>query len=108
MSEVTPPEGFRPICTVEEVPEHMPFRGEVDGRGVLVCRDGGQFYAVDEICPHENKSMRRGVVFRGEIVCPHHQYRFELETGRCHRRCAPLQTYELTVFDGEVWIGAPQ
>lgn len=97
-------EGFERVCAVDEVPQHMPRKVEVNGRGVLVCRKNGELFAVDAICPHKNKSMERGVLFQGQIVCPHHQYRFDLETGRCNRRCAPVQTYEVKVVDDEVWV----
>lgn len=97
-------EGFECVCTVDDVPEHMPRAVEVKERRVLICRRGDEFYAVDEICPHENKSMRRGVLVQNEIMCPHHQYRFNLKTGRCHRRCAPVKTYEVEVIDEQVWV----
>lgn len=97
-------QGFERVCALENVPEHMPLRVEYGGRGVLICRDGEDVYAVDEICPHENESMRRAVVFNKEIICPHHQYRFKLETGRCNRRCAPLQVYRVKIDGGEVWV----
>lgn len=97
-------EGFDRVCDLEDVPDHIPRKVEVGGRGVLICREDGQLYAVDEICPHKNQSMERAPLVDGEIVCPHHQYRFDLETGRCNRRCAPVQTYDVEVVDGEVWV----
>lgn len=96
--------GFVPACGVDEVGAPLPKRVELDGRGILICRDGGDYYAVDEICPHENKSMKFGVVFNGELTCPHHQYRFKLEDGRCNRRCAPVITYDLEVVDDQIWV----
>jgi len=98
--------GFERVCAADEVGQPMPLRVDHGGRGVLVCREGGKLWAVDETCPHENQSMRFGVVFDGVITCPHHQYRFNLETGACSKRCAPLQIYRLEVLDGDVWIRA--
>ncbi len=98
-------EGFERVCDVDDVPEHMPKRVVVGGRGVLLCRVDGEIRGVDEICPHKDRSMRFGVVFDGEIICPHHQYHFDLETGRCDRRkCPPVHVYEVRVVDGEVWV----
>ena len=98
--------GYVPVCAVDEVGAPLPKRVELDGRGVLLCRDGGEYYAVSDICPHENKSMKFGVVFNGEITCPHHQYRFKLEDGRCNRRCAPLQTFQVEVYADQIWLKA--
>lgn len=95
---------FEPVCRLEDVPEQMPRKVQVHNRGVLICRQGDEVFAVDEICPHKNQSMERAPLVDGEIICPHHQYRFDLKTGRCNRRCAPVQTYEVKVEDGQVWV----
>jgi nitrite reductase/ring-hydroxylating ferredoxin subunit len=97
--------GYQAVCSTDEVGYPMPKLVEVNGRGVLICREDDSYFAVDEICPHENQSMKFGVVFDGEITCPHHQYRFKLDDGRCNRRrCAPVQTYPCEVVDGTVWV----
>ena len=99
--------GYKNVCAVDDIPQMMPRKVDVDGRSVLVCRDAGEIYAVDEICPHKNKSMAYGVVHAGKLICPHHQYEFELATGSCRRRrCAPVLTYEVEVVDGEVFVRA--
>ena len=95
---------FERVCRVEEIGEHMPKSVQVAGRGVLLCLHDGEVRAVDEICPHKNRSMRFGVVFNGDIICPHHQYHFDLKTGKCNQRCEPIHTYEVQVHDGEVWV----
>ncbi len=97
--------GYRAVCAVEAIPQMMPKKVDVDGRSLLVCRDQGEVYAVDEICPHKQRSMAYGVVFAGKLTCPHHQYEFELATGRCtRRRCAPVLTYEVEVVDAQVFV----
>ncbi len=97
--------GFTRVCEVDEVGSPMPKLVEVADRGILICREGEELFAVDELCPHENKSMRYGIVFDGVLTCPHHQYRFDLETGDCNkRRCAPAITYPLEIDGDEVWV----
>jgi len=102
---VEAPEDYEWVASVEDVPRMRPLSVEVDGRGVLVCLQDDEVRAVDEICPHEERSMRYGVVQGGSIVCPHHQYKFDLETGRCKRhKCEPATTYEVHLEDGEVFV----
>lgn len=97
--------GFTKACAVDEIPQMMPRKVDVDGRSVLLCREAGEVWAVDEICPHKQRSMAYGVVFGGKITCPHHQYEFDLDTGRCNRRrCAPVMTYEVEVFEDTVYV----
>lgn len=99
---------FEPVCSVDEVPDVRPKQVEVGGRSILLCRSGGDIHAVDEICPHEERSMRYGVIRRGRIVCPHHQYKFDLDTGRCHRRCAPVEVYDVRIDDDTVYVRVAQ
>lgn len=83
----------------------MPRRVVVGARSVLLCRDGARIFAVDEICPHKQKSMAFGVVMDGKLTCPHHQYQFDLETGRCsQRRCEPIQSYPVAVIQGQLFV----
>lgn len=95
---------YKRVCREDEVPDHLPYAVQVGGRSVLLCRHDGAICAVDELCPHKNRSMRFGLVFNGNLICPHHQYHFDLQTGRCNQRCAPIHTYEVRVVDGEVWV----
>lgn len=97
--------GFEEVCGIDEIPQMMPRKVHTGGRNVLLCKDDAQVYAVDEICPHKDKSMAYGVVHHGKITCPHHQYDFELATGRCNRRkCAPVMTYSVEVVDDSVFV----
>ena len=96
---------FHRVCLVSEVPEHLPRHVRVDGVGVLICRYEGGLFALTELCPHKQESMRYGVVMDGKLICPSHTYGFDLSTGRCDkRRQAPAQTYPLEVRGEEVWV----
>lgn len=99
--------GYLAAGRVDEIPQMMPRKLALGGRKLLLCRDGERVFAVDEICPHKQESMAFGVVFDGTITCPHHQYVFELQTGRCRRRrCAPVMTYPVEVVGEEVFVRA--
>lgn len=95
------------VCEEDDLPEVRPYYTEIDGRGILLCTDGDDVYAVDEICPHESRSMRYGVVQRGRIICPHHQYKFDLGTGATRKRCPPATTFDVEIEDGTVYVRAP-
>lgn len=96
---------YHRVCTIDEVPEHMPRHALVDGHPILICRLGQRLFAMTELCPHKQESMRYGVVMEGKLVCPSHMYGFDLETGRCDkRRQPPARTYPLEVRGDEVWV----
>jgi nitrite reductase (NADH) small subunit len=93
------------LCKVEKVPQMRPLKVMKDGRGILVCEEAGKIYAFDEACPHKGLSMEHGVVLQGMLVCPWHQYKFDLETGRCRRRrCAPATPIEVEIKEDEVHL----
>jgi nitrite reductase/ring-hydroxylating ferredoxin subunit len=97
--------GWRYACEASAVGPMLPLAVEVAGERMLICRDDETVVAVDELCPHKAESMRFGVVFEGSLMCPHHQYRFNLKSGAANtRRCAPLRIFATQVVDGQVWV----
>jgi nitrite reductase (NADH) small subunit/3-phenylpropionate/trans-cinnamate dioxygenase ferredoxin subunit len=53
--------------------------------GVRICygRSGGDFFAVDDTCPHAGGSLTEGMLDDGLVICPLHAYAFETGSGRC-------------------------
>lgn len=95
------------LAAIDDIPDMRPLRVEHEGRGILLCRDEhGRVHAIDELCPHKGLSMAWGAVLQGHLICPWHQYAFNLETGRCSRRCAPAEVIEIDVRDGAVYLTA--
>lgn len=104
-ASVDEPESYEHVASMDEIPEMRPLVVEVNGHGVLLCLQDGEVRAMDEICPHKQLSMRHGFVHGGAMVCPHHQYKFDLQTGRSRRhKCQPAETFETHVEDGEVYV----
>ena len=77
---------------------------EVDGHEVLVLAHDGAFYAFANRCIHKQRELAKGVVLNGKIVCPGHQWAFELETGweAIKQECQP--TYPVREVDGTVEV----
>ena len=43
----------------------------------------GAFFAIDDTCPHQGASLGEGTLHEGRIICPWHNFVFELRTGHC-------------------------
>jgi 3-phenylpropionate/trans-cinnamate dioxygenase ferredoxin subunit len=71
------------LCTVDDIPDGEARRFEVGGRPIAVVRIGDDFYAVGDICTHQNISLSEGEVHSDtrEIECWKHGSAFSLETG---------------------------
>lgn len=65
------------------------------------------FYAVQDRCTHNSESLSKGSVnYLGEIICPWHNYRFDLESGKeCASRSAELITYPVRIKEDGFFIG---
>ncbi len=52
-----------------------------DGRRLALFNDGGDFFAIDDTCPHRGASLGEGLLVQGKVICPWHSWIFELRTG---------------------------
>jgi 3-phenylpropionate/trans-cinnamate dioxygenase ferredoxin subunit len=76
---------------------------EVGGRSLCVANlDGEHFYAIDNLCTHDNGPLGEGKLVSGTVECPRHGARFDLKTGavRALPAVKPVRTYPVEV-DGE-------
>lgn len=54
---------------------------EVEGNRLAVFRHQGEFFALDETCPHRGGPLHEGMVQEGVLACPWHLWQFDLKTG---------------------------
>lgn len=78
----------------------------VAGRRLLLVFTGDGYFAVDELCSHEDYSLAYGCVKNGMIKCSLHGSYFDLATGRPQEEPAtePIGTYPVKVVDGKVLV----
>lgn len=49
---------------------------------VVIFNSNGNFYALNNLCPHRQAPLSAGQVENGVVTCPHHGARFDLRTGK--------------------------
>jgi len=76
----------------------------VGDRQILVLAHDGGFFAFDNICIHRERELSKGVVLNGKLVCPGHQWAFELGTGweAVKEQCQP--THAVRVDGDDVFV----
>jgi NAD(P)H-dependent nitrite reductase small subunit len=72
---------FQRVCRANEVPEREGLTVEVGDQLVAVFRENGEFFAIDDMCPHMGASLSGGYVEKGTVTCPWHAWRFRLADG---------------------------
>lgn len=70
---------------------------------VLLVRNNDEILAFENKCPHQNKSLEGCWLEDGQIVCPYHQYHFNLSDGR--GQGMHVDKYQLKFEDGKVFLG---
>ena len=53
----------------------------VAGVDIALFLAGDRVYALYDVCIHKQRSLSKGTLFDGRVICPGHQWQFELETG---------------------------
>jgi nitrite reductase (NADH) small subunit/3-phenylpropionate/trans-cinnamate dioxygenase ferredoxin subunit len=72
---------FRKACQVGDLAEGEGKAVSVGGRLIAVFYCGGQYYAIDDVCPHMGASLSEGYVEDGVVTCSWHAWRFRLADG---------------------------
>ncbi len=72
---------FQTVCRVDELAEGEGRTVEVGNKLVAVFRCGGEYRAIDDVCPHMGASLSGGYVENGIVTCPWHAWRFRLSDG---------------------------
>jgi nitrite reductase (NADH) small subunit len=77
----------------------------VGGRIVALFNVGGDFHALDGICPHQGGPLGKGTLAGCIITCPWHGFQFDVTTGRHETSQSLVQPrLPVKVEDGEVWV----
>lgn len=95
---------FVTVGKVEAVP---PGRGATvqlkDGSELALFNVGGEYYAIENFCPHKGYPLADSRIYGNIVECDLHGYRFDVRSGECFtdKHCT-IEHYKVTVEDG--WI----
>jgi nitrite reductase (NADH) small subunit len=77
---------------------------QVGDQEIALFLVGDKVYALADICIHKQRNLSKGTVFNGTVVCPGHQWTFDLETGYECDQDEYQPTYDVKVEDGGVYV----
>lgn len=94
---------------VAQVSDLLPGEGKtvepLPGRPIALFNNGRIFQAIDNTCPHRGGSLGNGRLQNNCVVCPLHQWTFNLATGENIRNPqVKLRIYPVQIREGAVWI----
>ena len=98
-------EGFVPVIDEKELNEGQMKAVRVEGKPVLLIRQLGKIYVIDDRCPHMGCKFSGGSLDGNVVICPCHDWRFNLETGEYEDLPSyVLKMYPFKVEAGKIWV----
>jgi toluene monooxygenase system ferredoxin subunit len=97
------------LCKVSDIPQDGMKQFELDsGSKVLVLRSGGECFAYDAICPHQEVELCEGFYDGCVLTCHQHLWQWDAKSGDMMGLAeAPLVTVDIDVEDGEIYVYEP-
>lgn len=94
------------LCSRKELPtEGAAKEFSVKGLTLCVATLHGKPLALNNVCPHRGGPLAEGTIERGKIVCPWHQWEFDLVTGiSTHSNKSKVAAYELKQEGDEILL----
>ncbi len=94
------------IEATKEVPLGTIRKLVIKDKPYLLIHSTKGFSVADELCPHQHESLSMAKLNNfNEIICPLHEYRFNLKTGaESSNRCSHLALYQIDIKSDGLYI----
>lgn len=98
------------VARVDEIPNGDRIFLEIGGQPIVLFNIAGDFYAIGDLCTHDDGPLGDGKLDGFQVICPRHGARFDVRTGQALRppAVAPAPSYPVRVVDGIIEIGIPK
>ncbi|MCC6956370.1 MAG: non-heme iron oxygenase ferredoxin subunit [Anaerolineales bacterium] len=100
---------FIPVAGISDLPAGERLFLEIDGQPIVIFNLAGDYYAIADLCSHDNGPVGEGELEGFEIICPRHGARFDIRDGRVLALPAveDIPAYPVRLNDGMIEIGLP-
>ena len=98
------------IAPVSELPNGERLFLEVEGKAIVIFNIAGQYFAIGDICTHDDGPLGDGDLEGFNIVCPRHGGEFDVQTSKAVQMPAvvDIPAYPVKVVDGMIRVGIPK
>ena len=72
---------FVKVAAKSEIPDQSAKLLKIGDKRLALFNLGGEFYAIDDTCPHADGPLSEGSIEGEEVECPWHGSRFNIKTG---------------------------
>jgi 3-phenylpropionate/trans-cinnamate dioxygenase ferredoxin subunit len=98
---------FVTVAKTSEIPPGSREVLDVEGYYVAVFNVDGAFYAIEDVCTHDDGPVAEGELRGFDIECPRHGARFDIRTGAVLAMPAvvPVKVFPVRVTGDEIQLG---
>ncbi len=96
---------FVTIAKVGAIPDGTGASFVVGDRMIALFNVRGQYFAIDDVCPHMGASLGAGELDGETVTCPWHAWRFRVTDGTwCDNPKVKTDSFEVRVEGDEIQV----
>jgi 3-phenylpropionate/trans-cinnamate dioxygenase ferredoxin subunit len=101
---------FVEIAPATELPNGERLFVDLGDKPVVIFNIAGQFFAIGDVCTHDDGPLGDGLIEGYTVVCPRHGGEFDVRTGEAKAMPAvvDIPAYPVQVRDGFIFVGIPK
>ena len=98
------------IAPDSELPNGQRLFVDVGDRPIVIFNIAGRFFAIGDVCSHDDGPLGDGMIEGFNVVCPRHGAEFDVRTGQAVQMPAvvDIPAYPVQVRNGTIFIGVPK
>jgi len=100
---------FVKVASVEELPPGERIWYDFEEESIVVFNVDGDYYAIADLCTHDDGPLEDGKLEGFEVECPRHGARFDIRTGKalCLPAVTAVPTFQVKVENGAILVQSP-
>ncbi len=100
---------FYAVAKVEDLPPGERLFVEIGDVPIVVFNISGKYFAIGDVCTHDDGPLGDGELDGHQIICPRHGARFDVRNGKALSLPAvvDIPTYPVRVTEDDIEVGVP-
>ncbi len=101
---------FAEIAPASELPNGERLFVDIGDKPIVIFNIAGQYYAIGDVCSHDEGPLGDGMIEGNHVVCPRHGAEFDIRTGQAVQMPAvvDIPAYPVQIRDGVIFVGVPK
>ena len=97
---------FVRVARLSDIPDPGRQVVEVEERLIVLFHVGGELFALDDVCTHDDGPLGEGELVDHTIACPRHGAKFDIRDGRALTMPAtrPTVAHQVKIVGDEIFL----